>query len=304
MTQQTLGRTAAQPDESWHAIEWPTLTLIAATYAAWVALLFCSTWLPWPLIAVLGSAVVCLHGSLQHEVVHGHPTPWQGLNQLLVALPIALWLPFLLYRREHRKHHAVSELTCPNEDPESAYVSREQWQRLPAFLKGVLNLNQTLLGRVTLGPFIVCFRAWWSAVANCFGGRPADRAIWLRHVLTVCFMLWVINAVFAIPAHHYALLFALPGLSLTLVRSFIEHQPGDDGNDATVTVASRGPLAFLFLYNNFHWWHHQEPTLSWFRLASVAREGTRELPRTARVLNGYGQVLRQYALHRRDKPWR
>ncbi len=31
--------------------------------------------------------------SLQHELIHGHPTPWRWCNQLLGTLPLAVWYP-------------------------------------------------------------------------------------------------------------------------------------------------------------------------------------------------------------------
>ena len=46
-----------------------------------------------------GGVLITLHSSLQHEIVHGHPTRWLGVNRLLAMLPLSLWLPFERYRR-------------------------------------------------------------------------------------------------------------------------------------------------------------------------------------------------------------
>ena len=55
--------------------EWLTVILIFACYGLWVAALFIlpgvSVWLTIFVLAVL----IAFHGSLTHEVLHGHPFP-------------------------------------------------------------------------------------------------------------------------------------------------------------------------------------------------------------------------------------
>ena len=48
----------------------------------------------WIVIPV-GVLLITLHGSLQHEIVHGHPTRWQDVNRALGMVPLSLWLPQL-----------------------------------------------------------------------------------------------------------------------------------------------------------------------------------------------------------------
>lgn len=285
------------------AVEWRTLGLITANYLAWIGLITAYDVLPWPLVGILGGAVVCLHGSLQHEAIHMHPTRWPKLNYALVALPLSLWLPFEMYRRSHIAHHATEELTCPRRDPESMYVDSRCWQRLPAAARAVLRFNQTLLGRISVGPLIVVGRYWYQSLGDIAANRHGERGIWLRHVLVVTAMLLVLANVFEISAMAYVSLFALPGLALTLVRSFVEHQVARDGDHATTIVRSHCPLAFLFLYNNYHWWHHRYPRLSWYQLARKAREECDALPEGVRVYQGYGDVIKAYGLRCRDVPW-
>jgi len=43
--------------------------------------------------------------SLQHEIIHGHPTRKRWLNNLIGQWPLALWLPFENYRHSHLAHH-------------------------------------------------------------------------------------------------------------------------------------------------------------------------------------------------------
>ncbi len=87
--------------------EWPTLAVAAAIYATFTALTLGHAALPWWLLLVAGGYVTAWHGSLQHEVVHGHPTPSAAFNELLVLPSLWLWLPFRIYRESHRRHHAA-----------------------------------------------------------------------------------------------------------------------------------------------------------------------------------------------------
>ena len=66
--------------------------------------------------------------SLQHEIIHNHPTRWRRLNRALGTWPLVLWLPFEIYRRTHLQHHNDNRLTDPLEDPESYYHTSEQWR--------------------------------------------------------------------------------------------------------------------------------------------------------------------------------
>ena len=95
-----------------------------------------TTWyyaaLPWWLAAPLGATLLAWHGSLQHEAVHGQLAPWRWLNDLPALPPLALWLPFPLYRAAHRAHHDFEILTEPWRDPELFYVDRATWRRLRA----------------------------------------------------------------------------------------------------------------------------------------------------------------------------
>ncbi len=68
------------------ALEIPTLLLIVATYAGWLAAT--RLYLRWPLwvLAPLITVIITLHSSVQHEIVHGHPTRWRRLNRLQQTL--------------------------------------------------------------------------------------------------------------------------------------------------------------------------------------------------------------------------
>ena len=134
--------------------EAPTLALALLIYGGWLALTWFWAELPLPLSLPLGAWLLAWHGSLQHEIVHGHPTPWRRLNRAIAWWPIALWLPFEIYRGAHLRHHREPWLTDPIEDPESAYLTAAAWHRLGAVGRALRKVNLTLAGRLVLGPFL------------------------------------------------------------------------------------------------------------------------------------------------------
>jgi fatty acid desaturase len=48
--------------------------------------------------------------SVQHELLHGHPTRWTSLNKVLGYAPFAVWYPYTLYRDSHLLHHRDEDL--------------------------------------------------------------------------------------------------------------------------------------------------------------------------------------------------
>ena len=54
------------------AVEWPTLAVAAAIYLSFAGLTWYHEALPWWVLFTAGGFVVAWHGSLQHEVIHGH----------------------------------------------------------------------------------------------------------------------------------------------------------------------------------------------------------------------------------------
>lgn len=134
------------------AIEWPTLVLAVGIYAAWAALTFWHAALPgwavWPALAWL----VAWQGSLQHEVLHLHPTRWRRVNEALALPPLALWLPYAIYRRSHLRHHVDARLTDPLDDPESFYWTPGLWAALSRPGQLLVAVQTTLLGRLLVGP--------------------------------------------------------------------------------------------------------------------------------------------------------
>ena len=98
-------------------LEWPTLTLLTVDYTILAALVWFNASLPWWIILPIGAYFACLSGSLQHEVLHGHPTVSRRINEALVFISPQLWLPYGRYRDLHLAHHNDLNLTCPVRDP-------------------------------------------------------------------------------------------------------------------------------------------------------------------------------------------
>ncbi|WP_448724991.1 fatty acid desaturase [Pseudomonas farris] len=131
--------------------EWPTWLLLVGVYVGWFGIVLGSDRLGFWWSTLLLIPLLVLWLSVQHELLHGHPTRWQTLNKVLGYAPFAVWYPYTLYRDSHLLHHRDEDLTLPGRDPESRYLSAEQWQRSSPFEQGLHWLNKTVLGRFVLG---------------------------------------------------------------------------------------------------------------------------------------------------------
>ena len=72
------------PKEHSREIEWPTVALIGAVYLVLGLLVWFHASLPWWVIMPVGAYCAALHASLQHEVLHGHPTGNRLLNEAII----------------------------------------------------------------------------------------------------------------------------------------------------------------------------------------------------------------------------
>lgn len=271
-------------------IEWPTIAVALAIYGGLGLLTWNHAQVPVWLLPLLGGYLVCWHGSLQHEVVHGHPTPWRWLNRALVALPVGLWMPYRIYEDTHLEHHR-SELTVPGRDPESFYVPRRCWAAMPLLRRAALGFNNTLLGRLSIGPLLVVARLAREELPRLREG--ARVWLWLHHLAGVSAVLGWTVWVCDIPVWLYLLAFAWPGLSLTLLRSFHEHQPSACRDDRTNSVRAPALVRLLFLNNNFHVAHHTAPGMPWYQLP-------RRFPET-RWDSSYARLF-AHSWQRKDSP--
>lgn len=281
-------------------IEWPTWGALLACYGTWGAVTAWHADLG-PLWVIPAALLVTFHSSIQHEVLHGHPTRIGWLNEALVYPALGLFVPYRRFKDLHLRHHNNDLLTDPHDDPESFYVAETDHDGLPAVLRLALAANATLLGRLTVGPFLALPAFWIGEVRMIRAGVPGVARAWAHHALglaAVLAWLWAVG----IPLWVYLPAVALPGYAVLLLRSYLEHRADPDPARRSAIVEPGPVFGILFLNNSFHALHHERPALSWYKLprlwrherdAVLARNGGYHLP-------GYGAVLRQWLLRRRE----
>ena len=284
------------------AVEWPTVVVAAAIYAGFVALTVYYHSLPWWLILPAGGFLLAWHGSLQHEVVHGHPTRWSWLNRALVFPSLWLWMPLEVYADSHLRHHNDELITDPIEDPESYYLTRDDWQRAGRLRRAVLRFHNTSVGRLVVGPVIAVWRLLAVEAKAFMKGDLRHLKAWLLHLLgCVPVVIWV-SVVCDIPLLAYVILFVYPGISFTLLRSFAEHRARPEVGERMAIVESGPLMSLLYLNNNLHYVHHREPQVAWYRLPARWRtERDQVLAANGGYrFGGYGEIIRRYAFTGRD----
>ncbi|MBH0236326.1 fatty acid desaturase [Methylobrevis albus] len=284
--------------------EWPTMLLAVVIYGGWLLVTFYWQSLPLVLVVLLGGWLVAWQGSLQHEVMHGHPTRSRAVNDAIGWPPLSLWLPYRVYRLSHLRHHRDEYLTDPIEDPESAYVTPERWQRLGPVARAVLKFNMTLVGRLTVGPALMIGLFLADEAKLVIAGEPGRRQVWALHVVSVALVLAWLVLVCAMPLWIYLAGFVYFGGALTRLRSFAEHKAAERAEERTAIVENGGLLGLLYLNNNLHVLHHLRPAVAWYRLPSLYRAERDALVRHngGLVYDGYGDILRRYFLNRHDEP--
>ena len=290
----------ALPHADLPRIEWPTLGILAATYALWAL----GTTLGYGVAPILGIVLtgiaIAQFSSCQHEVLHGHPFRTRWLNEALVWPALTLTVPFGRFRDTHLAHHHDPALTDPYDDPESNYLDPAAWARLPGWARAVFRVNNTLLGRVVIGA--VLGNALWLA-SEWRLARAGDRAVlrdWgLQLVGLVPVVAWLWWA--AMPWWGY-LLAAWIGHGLLRIRTFLEHRAHEAARARTVIIEDRGPLSVLFLNNNFHAVHHMHPAVPWYRLPAVYRANRAHYLRRndGYLFASYTEVFRSFLLRAKD----
>lgn len=288
----------------WRRAQAPTWAVAVAVYGGYGL----TTWyyhaLPWWLVLPLGAWLVCWQGSLQHEVLHGHPTRYRWLNDLLGYPCLWLWLPYPVYRESHLVHHHDPDLTIPGVDPESYYVTAEAWIHMSAPRRWLLWLRNTLAGRLLSGPAMAYVELAQVEGRRLAAGDTSHLVHWLVHIPVVVAVLYWAVGVCGIPLWAYVLFFAYPGLSLTMLRSYAEHRPAEDPAWRTATVEAGPAMRLLFLNNNYHVAHHALPALAWYeigpwhranRAAMIERNG-------GYLFTGYAEQVRRFLFTPKDQP--
>lgn len=274
------------------AFEWPTFALIGGVYLAFGGLVAAASMVQgagWSALSWLCLVpIVTLHSSLQHELLHGHPFRNPRLNALLAGLPLGLFVPYWRFRALHIAHHDDPRLTDPYEDPESWYLHPRDWRTAGRGRRALLAFNNTLFGRMLVGPAIGMagfVAAEWHLARK---GRGDVMRAWGEHLVLAGVLLGLLRLLpgFSLPAY---LAVCYGAWSLLCVRTFLEHQAEEAVGHRTVIIEDRGPLAFLFLFNSLHAVHHRFPAVPWYRLPGLYRRHCDAF----RAENG-GYVYRSY----------
>ena len=283
-------------------VEKTTLGLIVLTYVVWA---LATVWLAmlWlPLAIIVTALTMALHSSLSHEVLHGHPFANQRLNEALVFPAIGLFIPYIRFRDTHLEHHIDDNLTDPYDDPESNFLDPAVWDAMPPFMRAVLRVNNTLLGRLVIGPVVAQVNftgADWRLVRT---GRTDVAWAWFWHFVGIIPVAFWLAYVAHMPVWAYVLA-AYTGISIIKIRTFLEHRAFEQVKGRTVVIEDQGWLAFMFLNNNFHLVHHLHPGVPWYDLPKLYfAEPEQYLQQNDGYrYASYGEVFKRYLLHAKDQ---
>lgn len=278
-------------------IDWRTCALIAGCYGIWTIGLWAYGaglwWLSLPLMAVMAA----FHTSLQHETIHGHPTPWPVVNEALVSLPLAVLFPYRRYRDLHLQHHRDEHLTDPYEDPESYFWAQDDADSMPRWVRWIFTINNCLLGRLTIGPFLTLLGFTKTEVRRIRHNETGVRQAWALHAGGLIALVAILST-FGIPFWAYVFGALYPAIALTSLRSFAEHQAAEEVGARTAVVEAHPFWALLYLNNNLHIVHHASPHPPRHQLPRLYMERRAQyLAANGNTLfHGYGQIARLFGL--------
>jgi fatty acid desaturase len=274
--------------------------LLVLTYTVWVTGTL--IWDTSALLSFLLTAVaIAQFSSLQHEALHGHPFRHQALNEAAVFPALALFLPYRRFRDTHLQHHFDPALTDPYDDPESNYCDPVKWAALSRPTQMLMRWNNTLAGRMALGPILGTASFLAAELALIRQGDARVINAWVMHGAGLVLLgLWL-AFVAVMPVWAYLLAVYL-ALAVLRIRNFLEHRAHEMARSRTVVIEDRGPLSLLFLNNNFHVVHHMHPNVPWYDLPAlyVARRAHFLRRNDGYVYRNYAEIFRKYLWHAKD----
>jgi fatty acid desaturase len=284
--------------------EWQTWLVILAVYGSWLGLVLgyrdLPLWFSWPALVI----VTAWFMSLQHELLHGHPTPNKAFNRLLGLAPLSAWYPYDIYRDSHLDHHRDQLLTTPGLDPESNYVQAEVYARMNGWQRLRSWALRTVVGRFLVGPGVTIPAVWSDLFADVRKRGWAWVNTWVVHLAWLVLMLWWLYTACGVHPAFYLIGVAYPALGLAMLRSFNEHRPAAAPQQRTVVNEAAWPWRLLFLNNNFHAVHHDMPSLAWYLIPAVYRSN-RDAYLDGNghyLMPGYCHVIARYAFKPVDSP--
>ncbi|WP_425071189.1 fatty acid desaturase [Sagittula sp. S175] len=285
----------------WRGVEWPTLALLAICYGLWAlgTTSVAELWLPAGMALVVFTTA--LHSSLTHEMLHGHPFRSRFWNGALVFPALSLVVPYLRFKDTHLAHHRDSILTDPYDDPETNYLDPKVWAALPRWRQALHRFNNTLAGRLLIGPALGTWSFTLSDLRLLAGGDRRVLAGYLLHLPAVAVVLVWMGTLGQMPWWAFAVS-VYAALSILKIRTFLEHRAHLDARGRTVIIEDCGPLALIFLNNNLHVVHHMHAAVPWYRLPVLYRNNRdRYLSRNDGYrYRSYAEVFRRYLLKAKD----
>jgi fatty acid desaturase len=162
----------------------------------------------------------------------------------------------------------------------------------------------TLAGRLVLGPPLIAVRFLAAEVAALARGDFSHARAWAVHLLGVSLLVAWLELAAGMSIGRYILCFVYPGMALTLLRSFAEHRPSAEAAHRSVIVEAGGLAGLLYLNNNLHVVHHDEPALPWYELPAryAARKQEVLASNGGYVFPGYLRLVARYGLRPKDSP--
>lgn len=265
--------------------EWHTVLIAVAVYGGWAGVVLSYGSIPaWCSVALL-AWFGAWHLSLQHELVHGHPSRYMWLNDLVGSIPVTLWIPYFSFKREHLSHHAAP-LTILNIDSESFYISVEKWNAVGPVKRAIYRANRTLVFRLLVWSIISTLAFIGAKVREAVLGQHNSRQAVLLHIVGVVGVIAFVS-VAGMPLWLYALGVTYGGRILNMLRPFAEHE-WVEGIELRTAMVQAGPvMSLLMLNNNLHVAHHDEPGVAWY-----------DVPALARRTDAYGRAERAGLLYR------
>ena len=283
------------------SIEWPTLILTLCVYGAYAF----GAFVVLPLSLVLGLLIMViagvLHSSLTHEVLHGHPFNSAFVNALLVFPALIIFIPYLRFKDTHLDHHRDERLTDPYDDPETNFMDPQVWDQLPTWRQSLHLFNNTLFGRMFIGPVMSQIAFMRADLRLIWAGDRRVALGWLLHLPSLIVAYVMVVMVADVPIWLWGLA-AYLSMAILKIRTYLEHRVHDHPRGRSVVVEDRGLLSFLFLNNNFHSVHHAHPSVPWYALPRLfASKRDRFLAMNDGYHFGcYGEVIRKFAMNRKD----
>ncbi len=282
-------------------VQWPTLVICSLCYGGFaVSTLYAGT------LGVFGAGLILtltltLFSSFSHEVLHGHPFRNETLNTLLVFPALGLLIPYPRFRDTHLAHHHDPSLTDPYDDPETNYIDPAVWVTWSPLRRGVYQVNNTLLGRMVLGPVIGLVSFYAQDLKAMLAGNRRVLDAYLFHFAGLVPVLWWVASVSTMPLWLY-LVAVYASHAILKIRTFLEHCAHDKARCRSVIIEDRGPLSLLFLNNNLHSVHHASPMVPWYRLPRVytARRNAYLKRNGGYAFRSYRQVMGLFLFKAKD----